>query len=177
MIPWKKVCCAVDFADPCLAAIAQAVELARHFDSELTLVHVSVRPVPAASDVLVSSREVLRGEAARHEELFAAWRADVERRLGRPVRTRVLAGDPAAQVVRHAQDDRCDLIVMGTHGRTGIRRLVMGSVAERVARLAPCPVLIIRDEGGLEPEQDVPDPGASKARPEGAPHREERTRL
>jgi nucleotide-binding universal stress UspA family protein len=53
----------------------------------------------------------------------------------------MLRGDPAAEIVAEAERERCDLIVMGTHGRTGIRRLLMGSVAEGVVRKATCPVL------------------------------------
>ena len=58
--------------------------------------------------------------------------------------TRVHEGDPATQIVRVAQETRCDLIVLGTHGRTGLGRLLMGSVAEQVLRKAPCPVLTVK---------------------------------
>ena len=62
------------------------------------------------------------------------------------VRGRIETGDPAAAVVRVAAHDRHDLIVMGTHGRTGVTRWLMGSVAENVLRHAHCPVLIVRGE-------------------------------
>jgi nucleotide-binding universal stress UspA family protein len=54
-------------------------------------------------------------------------------------------GDPAGEVVRIAGDEGCEMIVMGTHGRTGLTRLLMGSVAEQIVRRAPCPVLIYRE--------------------------------
>jgi len=152
VIEWKKICCAVDFGDPSRVAMEQAADLARRFEAELTLVHVLVPPPPAASDVLVSSRGVASVEAQEHEEKLAEWRGDAERRAGRPVRSRVLWGDPAAEIVRHAREERCDLLVVGTHGRTGIARVVLGSVAERAARESPCPVLVVHDHGALEKE-------------------------
>ncbi len=152
MIDWKKIFCAVDFADPSRAAMEQAADLAKRFEAELTLVHVLIPPPPAASDVLVSSRGLAGAKAEEDEERLARWRADAERRAGRPARSRVLSGDPAGEIVRHAREERCDLLVVGTHGRTGIPRLALGSVAERVARRSPCPVLVVHDHGALEKE-------------------------
>jgi nucleotide-binding universal stress UspA family protein len=80
----------------------------------------------------------------------------VAERTGRPsngLRATVLRGDPASSIVSHAKEQRCDLIVVGTHGRTGVERLVLGSVAESVIGSAPCPVLVARSaapsEGGI----------------------------
>jgi nucleotide-binding universal stress UspA family protein len=153
MTHWKSICCAVDFAAPSRVALEQAADLAKRLEAELTLVHVLVAPPSAASDVLVSSRGVAAVEAEQSEEKLAEWRADAERRAGRPVRARVLSGEPAAGIVRHAREERFDLVVVGTHGRTGIPRLVLGSVAERVARRSPCPVLVAHDHGVLEKEE------------------------
>jgi len=153
MIEWKKICCAIDFADPSRVAMAQAADLAKRFEAELTLVHALVPPPSAASDVLVSSRGLASVEAKEHEEKLDRWRADAERRAGRPVRSNVLCGDPATEIVRHAREEHCDLVVVGTHGRTGIPRLVLGSVAERVARQSPCPVLVVHDRSALEKEE------------------------
>jgi nucleotide-binding universal stress UspA family protein len=153
MPEWKKICCAVDFADPSRVAMEQAADFARRFEAELTLLHVLVSPPSAATDILVSSRGLAAVEAEKAQEMLAAWRADAERRAGRQVRSRVLWGDPAGQIVRHARDERCDLLVIGTHGRTGVARLVLGSVAEHVARQSPCPVLVVHDHGVLEKEE------------------------
>jgi nucleotide-binding universal stress UspA family protein len=153
MLEWKKICCAVDFADPSRVAMGQAADLAKRFEADLTLVHVLVPPPPAASDVLVSSRGLASVKAQGDEEMLARWRADAERRAGRPVRSRVLSGDPVAEIVRHAREERCNLLVIGTHGRTGIPRLVLGSVAERVARQSPCPVLLVHNHSVLEKEE------------------------
>jgi nucleotide-binding universal stress UspA family protein len=89
------------------------------------------------------------------EETLARWRADAEGRARRPVRSRTLSGDPAAEIVRHAREERCDLVVIGTHGRAGIPRLVLGSVAERVARQCPCPVLVVHDHVVLEKVEEA----------------------
>jgi nucleotide-binding universal stress UspA family protein len=153
MIDWKKICCAVDFADPSRVAMEAAADLARRFEAELTLVHVAARPAPAASDVLVSSRAIVEAQAREDVETLARWRGEAEARVHRPVRSRALSGDPAAQIVRFAREERCDLLVVGTHGRTGIPRLVLGSVSEHVARHGPCPVLVVHDHELLEKEQ------------------------
>lgn len=153
MIDWRRICCAVDFADPSRVAMAAAADIAKRFEAELTLVHVVAPPPSGASDVLVSSRELARMQADEDGETLARWRADAEVRAGRPVRSRVLSGAPAEQIVEYAREQRHDLIVVGTHGRTGIPHLVLGSVAERVVRQSPCPVLVVHDHGALEKEQ------------------------
>jgi nucleotide-binding universal stress UspA family protein len=150
MFECKKICCAIDFGNPSRAAMEQAAELAKRFDAELTLLHVLVPQLAAASDVLVSSRGIAALDAEQAQGLLAGWCADAEGRAGRAVRSRLLWGDPAAEVVRHVRDERCDLLVVGTHGRGGVARLLLGSVAEHIARRSPCPVLVARDTGVLE---------------------------
>lgn len=153
MTEWKKICCAVDFGDASRVAMEQAADLASRFEVELTLVHVVAAPPATASDVLVSSRTLASSQAREDEEKLARWRTEAEARAGRSVGSRVLSGDPATAIVRHAREERCDLVVVGTHGRTGVPRLVLGSVAERVARRSPCPVLVVHDHGALENEE------------------------
>jgi universal stress protein A len=153
MFDWKRICCAVDFGEPSRMALEQAADLARRFEADLTLIHVVAPPPRAASDVLVSSRGVATMQAKEEEEMLARWQLDAEARAGRSVRSLVLSGNPTTQIVRHARDERCDLVVVGTHGRTGVPRLVLGSVAERVARASPCPVLIVHDRRVLEKEE------------------------
>lgn len=145
--PWKRICCAVDLSEPSRVALDQAVGAAKRLGAELTLVHVFVPPPPAASDVLVSSRELARTEEREAQEALARWRDDAARDAGIPVRAVVLSGDPPAEIARWAREQACDVIVVGTHGRSGFRRLVLGSVAERVVRHAPCSVLVAREAG------------------------------
>jgi nucleotide-binding universal stress UspA family protein len=152
MIEWKKICCAVDFGDPSRIAMAQAADLARLLEAELVLVHVFVPPPPSASDVLVSP-EISNVDVEQQQELLERWRTEAEHRAGRPTRARVLRGAPAAKIVQLAREERCDLVVVGTHGRSGIPRVVLGSVAERVARQCECPVLVVHDHAAREKQE------------------------
>lgn len=142
---WKTICCAVDFSEPSWIAMEHAADLAGRLRAGLTLVHVRAPPAAAASDVLVASRGVLELEAHRAEETLEVWRADAESRAAVPVRARLLLGDPARELARFVAGEGCDLLVVGTHGRTGLTRLLLGSVAERAVRHAPVPVLVVRN--------------------------------
>jgi nucleotide-binding universal stress UspA family protein len=144
MNEWKRICCACDFSEQSRVAMETAAGLAGRYQSRLTLVHARLAETQTASDVLVSSRGVARLEAEAAEEELARWRADAEALAGVPVGSSLVAGDPATEIVRWAQEHGCDLVVVGTHGRVGIPRLVLGSVAERVVRRSACPVLIAR---------------------------------
>ncbi len=153
MPDWNGICCAVDFSEPSRLALEQAVELTRRFGAELTLLHVQEVPRAGAPELLaepIGMAEELGEETSR---LMEGWRNDSERILGRAVRTSILLGHPAAEIVRFARERGCDLLVLGTHGRTGLERLVLGSVAERVVRQAPCPVLVARHSGASELER------------------------
>jgi nucleotide-binding universal stress UspA family protein len=106
-------------------------------------------PVPLAQEKRLY-REEMAGELNRLRAPDA--RVRVEHRLEE--------GDTATQILRVAQETGCDMIVLGTHGRTGLGRLLMGSVAEQVLRMAPCPVLTVRapfpaseSAGGPAPEE------------------------
>ncbi len=143
MMTFQRIACAVDFSEESRAAVADAAELARRFGVELTLVHVHLPPPQAAIDALGSS-ELAELDAEEVEQQLAVWKAEAERLADRPVKTALLAGSPGSELVRYARDRHVDLIVLGTHGRTGLRRAVLGSVAEHVVRHAHCPVLVVR---------------------------------
>jgi nucleotide-binding universal stress UspA family protein len=145
MNAWRKICCAVDLSDPSRQAMEEAADLAARVRGELTLVHVHIPSPPVAGDVLTSPGEESRVEIREMEWALERWREEAQRRSGVPVWTRVLVGDPAIELVRHAHETGCDLLVVGTHGRAGLTRLVLGSVAEKVVRHAPCPVLVARE--------------------------------
>ena len=143
-MPWKRICCGIDFSEHSRLAMEQAAELARMYDAELTLVHVHEAAPPGSGGVLLSPPELfakMRSDAARELE---AWRRQAEFIAARLVRSILLSGDAAAEILRFARDEPTQLIVMGTHGRSGLKRLVLGSVAERVSRQADCPVLVVR---------------------------------
>jgi nucleotide-binding universal stress UspA family protein len=149
MTEWKKMCCALDFSEPSRIAMLQASELARRFEGELTVVHVHAPPPALGTDMLVTPGELGELETIELERTISLWRDEAGRVSGRPVRSAVLVGEPAAEVVRFVREHGIDVLVIGTHGRRGLSRLFLGSVAERIVRAAPCAVLVARrQEGG-----------------------------
>jgi nucleotide-binding universal stress UspA family protein len=129
-------------------ALSTSEELAGMFCGELLLVHVvppTPVPQPAIDGALVPPFDVV----AYEEQLREHYRASLERlrkeRLSRKtnVRVRVVTGDPATEIVRMTKEEKCDLVVLPTHGRTGLSHVFFGSVAEKVVRHAECPVLTL----------------------------------
>jgi nucleotide-binding universal stress UspA family protein len=144
MAEWSRICCAIDFSDSSRVAMQEAAVLARRLESWLTLVHVYVAPAPAVPDTMLSPPEFFERLSREAEETLERWRAEAEGIAGRPVRSAMPEGNASAELLRFASEGGYDLIVMATHGRTGFRRLVLGSVAERVVREANCSVLVVR---------------------------------
>lgn len=139
MSPFKTIMHPTDFSAPAQQALDVARSLARAHGAKLVLVAVPVPPLPAVESFVPEAElQQLAEEARKQLAAMAAGITDV------PVEIRVIAGEPGWALVTAAQECHADLIVMGTHGRTGLRRLLMGSVAEHVLRHAPCPVLTIR---------------------------------
>ena len=139
MLTIRKILHPTDYSDSSRIAFDMARSLARDFGAELIICHVSPPPIMAVGDGMTV--EIPSGETAEMQARLESIRPD-DPRL--PVRHRLLRGDPAAEIVRLATEEGIDLIVVGTHGRTGIGRLLMGSVAEHVLRKAPCPVVTVR---------------------------------
>jgi len=138
--PIRTVLHPTDFSAPCAEAFRVACELAGDQTARLTVVHVAVPPPigPITQPVPPPLPEDPRG---RLEELLRLAQALAP---GLQADYRVEKGDAAPRIVGAAQETRCDLIVMGTHGRTGLGRVLMGSVAEQVLRTAPCPVVTVK---------------------------------
>ena len=129
-------------------ALKTAEELTKAFSGELLLVHVvppTPVPLPSIDGASVPAFDVV----AYEEQLREAYRSSLERlrkeRLSHDtkVRVRVVTGDPATEIVRLAREEKADLIVLPTHGRTGFSHVFFGSVAEKVVRHAECPVLTL----------------------------------
>ncbi len=148
MLPFKKILCPTDFSEPALTALKRAEELARHFSAELLVVHV-IPPVPGhltgADPPVAPSFDLplFQQELAVYAE--KVLKELVSHQVSPEVRTRdlVTTGEAAADILRIAGQEHADLIVIASHGQTGWRRLVFGSVAEKVVRQATCPVLTI----------------------------------
>ena len=130
-----------DFSAPSQQAMTYAFELAQKVGAKLSLLHVIEVPVYAIEVYLPLQdleQDARRGLARLLPEAEAAH-VDV---------TRLVAmGVPYEKILETATGEQVDLVAMATHGRTGLRHLAMGSVAERVVRMAPCPVLTIRSPG------------------------------
>ena len=148
MLPLKKILCPTDFSNPSFEAINIATELAMHFSSDLIVIHV-VAPIPVIATEYTSSAafNVQEYQQLMEASSMKTLEEQIEKRIpkGVSVRSMLSLGDPANQIVHTAEDEQVDLIVIATRGQTGLKRLVFGSVAEKVVRLASRPVLSIRE--------------------------------
>jgi universal stress protein A len=144
MAEWKRICCAIDFSDSSRMALREAADHARRFEGELTLIHVYEAPEPGAADVLSSPPELFERASRETRDALERWRAEAEGSAGRPVHATVQVGDVSVELARFVTEGNFDLVVMGTHGRKGFQRMMLGSVAERVVRRAACSVLVVR---------------------------------
>ena len=140
-----RVIVPTDFSSCAEEAWAMAQRLAAALGSELVLVHVLADAPLYGEGPFTMDRTRKVQEAARQwvEENLERW-AGAARTRGLKVRTALRSGVPHREIVLVATDERADLVVMGTHGRGGLDRALLGSVADRVVRLAPCAVLTVR---------------------------------
>jgi universal stress protein A len=145
MLPFKKILCPTDFSEPALVALKRADELARHFSAELLVMHVipslpgphtyADPPLATSFDVPMFQQQLAIQAEQMLKDLITSHKMRV--------RDIVTTGEAAPEILRVAEKEHVDLIVIASHGETGWRRLVFGSVAEKVVRQAPCPVLTI----------------------------------
>jgi nucleotide-binding universal stress UspA family protein len=151
MIHVKRILYPTDFSPYSNQAYFHAIALAEAHGASLTILYV-YSP---------------RAESGNGESDKRHWREQLEQI--RPIDPKIavhhvfLEGDPASEVVRYAVDAGIDLIVMGTHGRTGLERLLMGSVAEKVMREAPCSVLVVKLPKG-QPAIESPEVAVAQAK-------------
>jgi universal stress protein A len=130
-----------DFSDNSACAFELACALARDFDAKLLVLYIAEPVVVVPAELPMMSPLVVDTGEAVHVQLEALRPHDPIVRVEHLYRE----GDPAAEIFGAAEECHADLIVMGTHGRSGISRLLLGSVAEAVLRKAPCPVLTIKE--------------------------------
>jgi nucleotide-binding universal stress UspA family protein len=137
---------ASDFSPASQPAFGLAVALARSQRAALTIMHVMAPVVPVIGDAYVSPQTWtdLQRQVRAYAQRELDKLLDRARRAGVRAQGLLVEGPPADRIVRAARSRRADLIVMGTHGRGGLARLFLGSVAERVVATAPCPVLTVR---------------------------------
>ena len=145
MLPVQRILCPTDFSGPACTCVRTASELAEHFGAELILVNVvpAIPTLPPDPNYVFKIPEYEMYLHADAEEQLRKASAEL---VGKNVKLRTLVGHgPAAdEIVLIAKKENVDLIVISTHGSTGLERWVFGSVAEKVVRLAECPVLTVR---------------------------------
>ena len=149
MFPFKKILCPTDFSEPSLCGLKMANELAVHFGSEVLLVNVH-KPIPhlptprvetseTTFDVSSYEKQIIQDAEANLAQVAKDFLAEgISRRLV------VRVGGPAEEILAAAEEENVDVIVIATHGRSGLAKIVFGSVAQRVVRMAKCPVLTTR---------------------------------
>ena len=136
----KTIVFPTDFSTASDAALEHAATLAKSMGATLLIVHVEEPPLAYGGG------ELYYGIPEPDSERILKMLEDVKPKdTAVPFTHRLSMGDPAGEIVRIATDEGAELIVLGTHGRTGVTRLLMGSVAEVVVRRAPCPVLVYRE--------------------------------
>jgi universal stress protein A len=147
MLPIKKILCPTDFSEPSYKALEAANQLAKHFDAEIILIHilspVFVYPAVALTPGLAKTSEI--SDVDRDEMAYRSLSMTLKDRVDESIKSRSIMGkgNPAEEITRSAKEEKVDVIVIGTHGFTGWRHLILGSVAEKVVRLATCPVITI----------------------------------
>lgn len=137
----RKILVPIDFSECSRKALHYATALSKQFQAEILLLHVLEMPPVPVQAFETAFMEGNPEESAANE--LSKWQAEAESPA--PVKTLVCSGSASPEIVRTADENNMDLIVIGSHGRTGLARLILGSTAERVVRHAPCPVLVVRE--------------------------------
>ena len=142
----RRIVCASDFSSASRKAVATAVTLAKANRAAVILVHVVAPIVRLAPDQYVPSttwEEIEIGTRAWAQRQIEKLATKIKK-TGIRAAALLVEGEAAVEIVRVARSKRADLLVLGTHGRTGLSKMFLGSVAERVVATAPCPVVTVR---------------------------------
>lgn len=139
----KRVLVPVDFSDCSKKALAYALPFAKQFGAEVVLVHVIQPYVPVPEMTAFDITAMLAQMRASGKSELDKLRLSIPENI--KVTALLLEGNPAHEIAKAAAKVDADLIILSTHGRTGLGRMFMGSVAEHVTRYAPCPVLTVRE--------------------------------
>lgn len=144
-ITLKRLLVPVDFSNSSRKALQYAVSFAKCFNSGILLVH-AVQALPPATPLsfpgeTIADIPLLEEQGAKH---LALWQKSVEENV--PATVRIEVGNPSEIILRAAREDGTELIIMGTHGYSGLKQIFMGGTARKVVRNAPCPVLVVREQ-------------------------------
>lgn len=150
MIQLKKILVPTDFSEFSKPAIDYACAIAARFDSQLHLLHVVPDPAMLVPESHAFSAEAMEAQAAA---LIEDAKQRIESLPGngwennQPISREVRTGAVFLEIVEYAKSNDIDLIVIGTHGRGGLMHVLLGSVAEKIVRKSPCPVLTVKPQG------------------------------
>lgn len=139
MVKLSNILLPTDFSDTAEHAMRYAQDLASSFSATLHVLHV-----------IPDQAWPIEGTGWGLPDLVETWEREAQSRLDalkapeRPIQVQTVRGNPSAQINQYAKEHQIDLIVMGTHGHSPVQRMLLGSVAEKVVRTAPCPVLTVR---------------------------------
>jgi nucleotide-binding universal stress UspA family protein len=158
MIALKRILVATDFGEAAGVALNYGREFARLFGAKLDVLHVCDDVIArggGADGFTVDHSDLQRDLETGARKQLDALLGDEDRTMLKAVTVLLTSSSPALAIAQYAKESEADLILMGTHGRGGMAHLLMGSVAERVVRIAPCPVLTVR-----HPEREFVAPDA-----------------
>jgi nucleotide-binding universal stress UspA family protein len=160
MLPIRRILHPTDFSDSSRAAFELACALARDYSAALVVAHV-VPPTRVFAPDGIAVPLPAEEEYDQRAKLARLHPTDTQIEVDH----RLVEGDPAEMILKLAKDTGADVIVMGTHGTTGLTRLLVGSVAESVLRKAPCPVLTVRGPFRIAPSASAAAPNETEAAP------------
>ncbi len=150
MIQLRKILVPTDFSEFSQPALTYGCAIAARFDAQLHLLHVVPDPAMLVPESHAFSVEAMQAQSAA---LVADARQQIEQLPpdgwdnGQPIAREVRTGAVFLEIIGYAREHEIDLLVIGTHGRTGLMHVLMGSVAEKIVRKSPCPVLTVKPKG------------------------------
>ena len=147
MIQIERILVPCDFSEPARKALIYAVEFAKAYEAEIILCHVMEPPVyPVSISVGAVSVPPIGDEMRQHtrEQLELLRTTEIGNKI--PSRIAVAEGKPFLEIIQLARKEGVDMIVIATHGHTGLKHVLVGSTTEKVVRKAPCPVLCVREK-------------------------------
>lgn len=149
----KKVLLATDFSDCAAHAQRYALALAVPLSAQLDVLHVvkDPDPLPSSTGLTFAPPPNLLPQIIKNAETQLDATIAKDRERYPRIQCAIRAGDPVRQIYDYARTHNVDMIVLGTHGRTGLSHLITGSVAEKIARMASCPVLTVHADGQVVP--------------------------
>lgn len=154
----SKILVAVDGSDTSRHALEQAIDLARNLSAQLHTIHVvDMSWLPIGPELAIDTHAISAARRGRGETIVAAAR-EAAQKAGFETETALIETETPTQhiaeaIAQEASRWSADIVVLGTHGRRGLQRLILGSVAEHMARLSPVPVLLVPSPKGSEPAQ------------------------